>query len=151
RRNYSVISPLIKVPEIEIRHQFDASAEATMSLDNQMLGGSARRLGRLSTAAGGLLRAFKAHQGGNVAITTAVVRPMLVGAVGMGVTYSMGNSTRNDLQNALDASVLAGVIASNSGGDPITTAGTVFQSNLSAWAKGNASGIDPNFTWDNSI
>src|SRR5262249_33471826 len=27
----------------------------------------------------------------------------------------------------------------------------VFQSNLSAWAKGNASGIDPNFTWDNSI
>jgi hypothetical protein len=55
------------------------------------------------------------------------------------------------MQNALDASVLAGVIASNSGGDPITTAGTVFQSNLSAWAKSNAAGINADFTWSNGI
>jgi Flp pilus assembly protein TadG len=98
-----------------------------------------------------LLRRFDADERGNVALTTAVVLPILVGAIGMGVTYSMGNSTRDEMQNALDASVLAGVIASNSGGDPITTAGTVFQSNLSGWAKGNASGIDANYTWNNSI
>ena len=122
-----------------------------MSLVNRSLVGSGRSLPRFSCVAGRPLRRFGADKRGNVAITAAVVLPMLVGAVGMGVTYSMGNSTRNDMQNALDASVLAGVIASNSGGDPITTAGTVFQSNLSAWAKGNASGIDPNFTWDNSI
>jgi len=122
-----------------------------MPLAYQTSAGSARKLGRLSAAAGRLLRRFDHDERGNVAITTAVVLPMLVGAVGMGVTYSMGNSTRNDMQNALDSSVLAGVIASNSGGDPVTTAGTVFQSNLSAWAKGNASGINPTFTWDNSI
>jgi Flp pilus assembly protein TadG len=122
-----------------------------MSLVNESFAGSDQKQRRLSRAAGRLLRRFDRDERGNVAITTAVVLPMLVGAVGMGVTYSMGNSTRNDMQNALDASVLAGVIASNSGGDPIATAGTVFQSNLSAWAKGNASGIDPTFTWNNSI
>jgi Flp pilus assembly protein TadG len=122
-----------------------------MSLANQSFAGSDRSLRRLSSAAGCLLRRFDADAGGNVAITAAIVLPILVGAVGMGVSYSMGNSTRNDMQNALDASVLAGVIASNSGGDPITTAGTVFESNLSAWAKSNASGINADFTWSNGI
>jgi Flp pilus assembly protein TadG len=122
-----------------------------MSLANQSFAGSDRSLRRLSSAAGRLLRRFDADEGGNIAITAAIVLPILVGAVGMGVSYSMGNSTRNDMQNALDASVLAGVIASNSGGDPITTAGTVFQSNLSAWAKSNAAGINADFTWSNGI
>src|SRR5690348_3625603 len=115
RRNYSIISHLIKVPEIEIPHQFDASWRRQMSFANQTLAGSARRLGRFPTVASRLLRRFDADQGGNVAISAAVVLPILVGAIGMGVSYSMGNSTRNDMQNALDASVLAGVIASNSG------------------------------------
>jgi Flp pilus assembly protein TadG len=122
-----------------------------MALANKTLAGSARRLGRLSNAAGRLLRRFDADRGGNVAITTAVVLPVLVGAIGMGVSYSMGNSTRNEMQNALDASVLAGVIASNSGGDPIGTAGTSFQSNLSTWAQSNATGIAASFTWSNGI
>jgi Flp pilus assembly protein TadG len=122
-----------------------------MSLAHQSLGGSGRSRRRLSGGAGRLLRRFDRDQRGNVAITAAVVLPILIGAIGMGVTYSIGNSTRNDMQNALDASVLAGVIASNSGGDPMATAGTVFQSNLSAWAKGNASGINPSFDWDKSI
>src|SRR5262249_24837333 len=104
-RNYSIISRLIKVPEIEITHQFDASAEAAMSLGNRSRVGPGRRL----------LRRFNADESGYVAITAAVVLPILVGAIGMGVSYSMGNSTRNDMQNALDASVLAGVLASNTG------------------------------------
>jgi Flp pilus assembly protein TadG len=123
-----------------------------MSLSNHPSDTSGRhRLRRLSTAAGGLLRRFDADEGGNVIITAAILLPILIGAVGMGVSYSMGNSTRNDMQNALDSSVLAGVIASNSGGDPIGTATTVFQSNLTAWAKSNASGINPSFNWSNSI
>ena len=122
-----------------------------MSLVKETLAGSGRSLRRFSRVGGRLLRRFDAEERGNVALTTAVVLPILVGAIGMGVTYSMGNSTRNDMQNALDSAVLAGVIASNSGGDPITNAGTVFQSNLSAWAKGNASGIDANYTWNNGI
>ena len=122
-----------------------------MSLGNQSLVGSGRNLRGLSRSARRLLRRFSAHDGGNVAISAAVVLPILVAAVGMGVTYSMGNSTRNEMQNALDASVLAGVIASNSGGDAIATAGTSFQSNLSAWATSNASGIDANYTWSDGI
>jgi Flp pilus assembly protein TadG len=122
-----------------------------MPLSNEFLAISGLTFRRLATVAGRLARRFEADEGGNVAITAAVVLPLLVGAVGMGVTYSMGNSTRSDMQTALDSSVLAGVIASNSGGDPITTAGTVFQSNLSAWAKSNASGIDASYTWSNGI
>jgi Flp pilus assembly protein TadG len=123
-----------------------------MSLSSQSPAQSCRSLQhRLSTAARRLLQRFSAHEGGNIAITAAVALPVLVGAIGMGVSYSMGNSTRNDMQNALDSSVLAGVIASNSGGDPITTAGTVFQSNLSAWAKSNATGINASFDWSNGI
>jgi Flp pilus assembly protein TadG len=123
-----------------------------MSLSNQSPARSGRsQRCRLSTAARRLLHRFNAHEGGNVAITAAIALPVLVGAIGMGVSYSMGNSTRNDMQNALDSSVLAGVIASNSGGDPITTAGTVFQSNLSAWAKSNATGINAGFDWNNGI
>jgi Flp pilus assembly protein TadG len=122
-----------------------------MSFAHQTSARSARGLGRLSTVAGRLLRRFDTDEGGNVAITTAVVLPMLLGAVGMGVTYSMGNSTRNEMQNALDASVLAGVIASNSGGDAVATAGTSFQSNLSAWAKSNAAGINASYTWSGGI
>src|SRR5262252_3907997 len=125
--------------------------EAAMPLRNQSVAKPGRTLRRLATTVGQVLRRFEADNGGNVAITSAVVLPLLVGAVGAGVTYSMGNSTRSDMQNALDSSVLAGVIASNSGGDPITTAGTVFQSNLSAWAQSNATGINPTFTWNNSI
>jgi len=122
-----------------------------MPLSNDPLAISGLTFRRLATMASRLARRFEVDEGGNVAITAAVVLPLLVGAVGMGVTYSMGNSTRSDMQNALDSSVLAGVIASNSGGDPITTAGTVFQSNLSAWAKSNASGINANFNWSNGI
>ena len=122
-----------------------------MSLSNQSLGKSRRSRSRLAIAAGRTLRRFEADDGGNVAITIAVVLPLLVTAIGVGVAYSMGNSTRNDMQNALDSSVLAGVLASNSGGDPIATATTVFKGNLSAWAKSNASMSDPTFTWNNSI
>ena len=122
-----------------------------MPLSSQSFAKSCRNRRGFATAAGRLLRRFKNDEGGNVAITTAVVLPLVVGAVGMGVTYSMGNSTRSEMQNALDSSVLAGVIASNTGGDPITTAGTVFQSNLSAWAKSNASGINANFDWTKGI
>jgi Flp pilus assembly protein TadG len=122
-----------------------------MPLRNQSAAKSRRTLRRLATAAGRVLRRFETDEGGNVAITTAVVLPLLVGGIGMGVTYSMGNSTRSDMQNALDSSVLAGVIASNSGGDPIGTANTVFQSNLSAWAKSNASAINASFNWSNGI
>src|SRR5215813_2738329 len=122
-----------------------------MSISNKSPAKSGRSRREAVTAAARLLRRFGADNAGNVAITSAVVLPLLVGAAGVGVTYAMGNSTRSDMQNALDSSVLAGVIASNSGGDPITTAGTVFQSNLSAWAKSNASGINADFNWSNGI
>jgi len=122
-----------------------------MPFRNQSVAKSRQTLRRLATAAGRVLRRFETDEGGNIAITSAIVLPLLIGAVGAGVTYSMGNSTRSDMQNALDSSVLAGVIASNSGGDPIGTASTVFQSNLSAWAKSNANGINATFTWSNGI
>jgi Flp pilus assembly protein TadG len=122
-----------------------------MPLNRKSFVDSGRTLRRVATAAGRVLRRFDTDEGGNVAITAAVVLPILIGAVGMGITYSMGNATRSDMQNALDSSVLAGVIASNAGGDPIGTATTVFQSNLSAWAKSNASGINPSFNWSNNI
>jgi Flp pilus assembly protein TadG len=122
-----------------------------MSLNSKSLVDLGRTLRGLATAAGRVLRRFEADNAGNVAITTAVVLPLLVGAAGVGVSYAMGNSTRSDMQNALDSSVLAGVIASNSGGDPIGTANTVFQSNLSAWAKSNANGINASFDWSNGI
>jgi Flp pilus assembly protein TadG len=121
-----------------------------MLLSNRSSGQSGRRLRGLSTA-GRLLRSFDADERGNVIVTAAILLPILVGAIGMGVSYSMGNSTRSDMQNALDASVLAGVIASNSGGDPIGTATTVFQSNLTAWAKSNASGVNASFDWSKGI
>jgi len=120
-----------------------------MPLSNKSPVISGRTVRRLARAAGGVLRRFETDKNGNVAITTAVVLPLLVGAAGVGVSYAMGNSTRSDMQNALDSSVLAGVIATNSGGDPIGTATTVFQSNLSAWAKSNASGINASFDWTN--
>jgi len=122
-----------------------------MPFRNQSVAKSRQTLRRLATAAGRVLRRFETDEGGNIAITSAIVLPLLIGAVGAGVTYSMGNSTRSDMQNALDSSVLAGVIASNSGGDPMATANTVFQSNLSAWAKSNASGINASFDWSNGI
>jgi Flp pilus assembly protein TadG len=122
-----------------------------MPVNSKSLVDSGETLRRLATVAGRVLRRFEADNGGNVAITTAVVLPLLVAAAGAGVTYSMGNSTRSDMQNALDSSVLAGVISSNSGGDPIGTATTVFQSNLSVWAKSNASGINASFDWTNGI
>src|SRR5712691_7182482 len=58
---------------------------------------------------------------GNVVITAAIVFVFLAGAVGAAVSYSAASATRANMQAALDAAVLAGTVASDTGQDQIVT------------------------------
>src|SRR5262245_8203559 len=54
------------------------------------------------------LRAFKAADGGNVAIIFALALIPVMTAVGVAVDYSRANSAKTALQMALDTAILAG-------------------------------------------
>jgi Flp pilus assembly protein TadG len=94
----------------------------------------------------GPLGRLAADEKGNVVITTAIVFVFMAGAVGAAASYSTASSTRTSMQGALDAAVLAGMVATDTGQDPIATANNVFESNVSRFAQNNASDIKASFT-----
>lgn len=69
----------------------------------------------------GLAAAFARSEGGNVAVIFAVVSIVLIGAIGVAVDYSRMVLTRSQLQDRLDAALIAGVQ-----GQGTTTAETFF-------------------------
>jgi len=75
-----------------------------------MLTGACRRLMGSCAASLELLRAFGKNKDGNVIITAAVALPVIVGAMGVAVSYSTGASTRTKMQTALDSAVLAAAV-----------------------------------------
>ena len=85
-----------------------------------------------------LLHRFGVDRRGNVHLIMGLLLPVIVGAVGAGVSFSSGNATRTNMQMALDAAVLAGLAESNPA-DIIATAQTVFQSNQNKFAQSNSS------------
>lgn len=53
-----------------------------------------------------LLKKFRASQNGNMTVIGAVLGvPVLIGAIGLSVDYSMGTNNRTSMQNSLDAAV----------------------------------------------
>jgi Flp pilus assembly protein TadG len=124
---------------------------AVSPVRNEPNPGFGARLRALFTIACGRSRQFGADQRGNVFITTAILLPVLIGAAGVAVSYSIGSSTRSDVQNALDAAVLAGVIASEaSSPDPVGAANNAFKANLSSWTTGNAPDVSATFSLDST-
>lgn len=55
-----------------------------------------------------LLRHFRRDRRANVAINFALLTPVLLGAVGAAVDYTLGSSQKTSLQNAADAGAIAG-------------------------------------------
>jgi Flp pilus assembly protein TadG len=97
------------------------------------------------------LSRFAVDGRGNVAITAAIAITLLAGVAGGAVAYSSASSTRTNLQTALDSAVLAGVIASENGQDPIATANNVFQSNLNSFAQASTTAINAVFTMNDPV
>ena len=95
-----------------------------------------------------MITKFLRHTGGNVALVFALSFVMLVSAVGGSIDIYHAYSARNDLQDAVDAAVLAGVrassasmgpVASKAFGDDISSAyGGASQSYSSAFASSSA-------------
>jgi Flp pilus assembly protein TadG len=56
-----------------------------------------------------LVRAFGRAQAGNLAVIFSLAAIPIIGAIGAAVDFSTANDVRTQLQNALDAAVLAGV------------------------------------------
>ena len=94
---------------------------------------------------------FMGDDGGNVVITAAIVFVFLAGAVGAAVSYSAASATRANMQAALDAAVLAGTVASDTGQDQIVTANNVFQSNLGRFAQNSTTQIGATFKVDGLV
>jgi Flp pilus assembly protein TadG len=91
-----------------------------------------------------LLHRFAVDRRGNIHLVMGLLLPVIVGAVGAGVSFSSGNATRTNMQMALDAAVLAGLAESNLA-DIIATAQTVFQSNQNKFAQSNSSDMAATF------
>jgi len=70
------------------------------------------------------VRNFCRARGGNLAVTFAVAAIPVIGAVGAAVDLSKANDVKTQLQNAVDAAVLAGV--TQSAASQISTATVVF-------------------------
>lgn len=79
-----------------------------------------RRARRLTQFAASFARA----EGGNVAVIFAVVSIVLIGAIGVAVDYSRMVLTRSELQDRLDAALIAGV--QGQGSASVATAETFF-------------------------
>ena len=94
---------------------------------------------------------FMGDDRGNVVITAAIVFVFLAGAVGAAVSYSAASATRANMQAALDAAVLAGTVASDTGQDQIVTANNVFQSNLGRFAQNSTTQISATFKVDGLV
>jgi len=113
-----------------------------------MLTGARQRL--MGGCAGSLelLRAFGRNKDGNVIITAAVALPVIVGAMGVAVSYSTGASTRTKMQTALDSAVLAAAVLPDTvqASERILTAQNVFNDNLSSFARSSTQGIVATFS-----
>ncbi len=57
-----------------------------------------------------LIGGFSAHQGGNIAIMFALMLPVIVGFIGLGIDVGMWYSERRDMQTATDAAAVSGAI-----------------------------------------
>ncbi len=93
-----------------------------------------------------ILSRFQQDERGNIAILAAILLPIATAAVGAAVTYAKANSTRTNMQAALDAAVLAGVLASEASDDPIATAQNVFQANIGPFATASSASLSAAFT-----
>jgi Flp pilus assembly protein TadG len=88
------------------------------------------------------LQRLRTDESGNVLITFALMLPVLVAAVGAAVSYSLGSSVRTELQNSLDAAVLAAASSSDFA-DPaaaVATADEFFRHQASRYAAASATG-----------
>src|SRR5947207_250938 len=97
---------------------------------------------RRSRGLGNLLREFARSRDGHVAVTFALVAIPLIGAIGAAVDLSKANDVKTQLQNSLDAAVLAGV--TQAAGQQVSTATAVFNGDYVA--KYAAAAATPSFT-----
>ncbi len=70
---------------------------------------------------------WRCDEHGSVAIITALLMTVMLGAVGLALDYGRASSTRIEMQNALDIAVLAG--AQNISSDPVAAAQRSFNAN----------------------
>src|SRR5215210_68587 len=96
---------------------------------------------------------FRADQRGGVAITTAILAPLLVGSAGIAVVYSASLNSRTSLQSALDSAVLAGaaLIETAASNTAIETAQKTFDNNLSRFAVSSLKGMQTAFSIDGTV
>src|SRR5262245_41665771 len=91
-----------------------------------------------------LARRFHKDERGNLIVLAGILLPVILGAVSAGVFYSKINAGRSKMQAALDAAVLAGVIASYD----VNKAQGSFQSNVTSTL---ISAVTASFTVDGAI
>src|SRR5215469_15468058 len=71
-----------------------------------------------------LIGRFRFSRGGNMAVTFALAAIPVIGAIGAAVDLSTASDVKTQLQNSLDAAVLAGVTQASA--NQISTANNVF-------------------------
>jgi hypothetical protein len=74
-----------------------------------------KRPARPSKTTGGLLRRFAKNSGGNIAVMSALVLPVVIGCFGLGTEATSWYVTQRSEQNAADSAAIAA--ASNAGSD----------------------------------
>ncbi len=79
---------------------------------------------RRSQNPGRLLARFFRARWGNVAVTFALAAIPVIGAIGAAIDFSKASDVKTEMQNALDAAVLAGVTQASA--NQISTAGKLF-------------------------
>lgn len=113
---------------------------------NAPAGGEGRHCREVRDSAVSLLRRFGSDEGGNILVVTGIALPLLLGAIGTAIAFSVANNTRSNMQTSLDSAVLAGVSVSDVESVQIATAQDFFQGNLKNFALASAKDINASFT-----
>jgi Flp pilus assembly protein TadG len=95
-----------------------------------------------------LVLEFRRARGGNLAVIFALAAIPVIGAIGAAVDLSKANDVRTQLQNALDAAVLAGVTQASA--SQVSTASAVFSGDF-AGKYGNTATASFTQNADNSL
>jgi Flp pilus assembly protein TadG len=95
-------------------------------------------------------RHFGNAKEGSTAVSAAVAIPVVAAFIAGGISYSSGLATRSNMQNAIDAAVLAGATELQ-GGNPIAMANRSFAGIIGATARSGASDIQARFRVEDSV
>lgn len=93
-----------------------------------------------------LVRLWLGDRRGNMTVMGALILPAALAAGGATVDYMRASNVRSNLQTALDAAVLAGVSASDTASQQISTANDVFKANIAKFSTTSATDVNATFS-----